>query len=131
MTGNKLDILVICSIDEAKVIFEEILLQELETWKIEDIKLHRNLIVHRGIIYGFIETPTTKYHLGYGTRQNYRRMRADQVFVDSSDLYKEDSRLYKMLRFVVSHSCVPEEFQFIDIKKLLEANKERYRNGIS
>ena len=125
MTGNKLDILVICrDKEELKIAFEEILLQEQEDCGLDTMKFCRSEKL------AYVKTPNTNYE--FTIKENVRGKRVDQIIVNTYNLQNSEiSKLCEKVKCALFDSCVPREFQFIELGKLLEANKERYRNGIS
>ena len=126
MTGNKLDILVICrDKEELEIVFEEILLQEQEEFGLENIELHKDKSIKN---YSFIKTPNTKYCFIYQSKINMKFIMIsdpDQVIVR----FPMSSYISAMVDCILVNSCVPYEFKKIDMEELLEANKERYKKG--
>ena len=125
MTGNKLDILVICrDKEELEIAFEEILLQEQEDCGLDTMEFYRS----KKFVY--IKTPNVNYE--FTIKENVRGKRVDQIIVNTYNLpNSETSKLCEKVKCALFDSCVPREFQFIELGKLLEANRERYRNEIS
>lgn len=125
MTGSKLDILVICrDKEELEIAFEEILLQEQEDCGLDTMKFCRSKKL------AYIKTPNTNYEFLIG--ENVRGKRVGQIIVNTYNLpNSEISKLYEKVKYALFDSCAPREFQFIELGKLLEANRERYRNEIS
>ncbi len=123
MTGNRLDILVICrDRKELEIAFEEILLQEQEDCGLNTMKLCRSKNS------SYIETPNVNYE--FIIKENVRGKRVDQIIVNTYNLQNSEiSKLCEKVKCALFDSCVPRKFQFIEIGKLLEANKERYKEG--
>ena len=123
MTGNKLDILVICrDKEELEIAFEEILLQEQEDCGLDTMQFYRS----KKFVY--IKTPNVNYE--FTIKENVRGKRVDQIIVNTYNLQNSEiSKLCEKVKCALFDSCVPREFQFIELRKLLEANKERYKKG--
>ena len=123
MTGNKLDILVICrDKEELEIVFEEILLQEQEDCGLDTMEFYRS----KKFVY--IKTPNVNYE--FTIKENVRGKRVDQIIVNTYNLQNSEiSKLCEKVKCALFDSCVPRKFQFIELGKLLEANKERYKKG--
>lgn len=110
---NKLNILVFCrDRHELEIVFEEILLQEQEICGLNSVKFNKRNIT----------TPEVNYDFILGILEDVRGKRVDQIIVNP---YLPNFELSKLYEYSLMTSCVPREFQLMDLRELLEANKER------